>query len=812
MRILLAFALFTSCQVLANEPSSSIYVNLQKLHSLKRVLYVAAHPDDENTRALAWFSLGEKAETAYFSLTRGDGGQNLIGDELGDPLGVLRTQELLAARGYDGAKQYFSRAVDFGYSKSAKESLKKWGEDELLSDLVLMIRKFRPDVIVTRFPPDKRGGHGHHTASALLAIKAFDLAADPAYRNKGYETWKTTSLYWNTSTWWVKDLADSVKDNPNYLQFDIGTYNDQLGMSYNEIGTLARSQHKCQGFGAVIERGSRVEYFEYLKGQKLKESFFEQHKASWSTEVDKAFEKQFASLLSSFDFNHPSKNVPQLLELLEGLKSIKNKELREEKVNRCKQIILDCLGLHMELSADDYAFRPSEETNWLLSALNRSALEVKIKGIQLGGDQIQIGETLTSHQPFEKEISKAIETGYTNPYWLDRPHGDLFDLDGDNNLLRAENRPDVSARITVQIDGKEIEFEVPATYKWRDPAYGERKRPIIATPDIAFVEGEEILIAKIGERKRIRRSVHSFGDQLDVRINVSIPEGWSASKKEFDLAFKRKHEEQIIEFEVWPETGAKEGAISFDCDAKSGQVNRWQEITYDHIPTQSLMKKAEIQCRALDVYITKGKIAFINGVEDGIPAAIERLGFQVDRFDVSELAEVDLSPYRSVVLGIRVYNIHPELRNLDDQLFKYVEGGGNVVMQYNTASRALREMEFGPQPFSLSRNRVTEEDAEVHFELPKHPILNSPNEITKTDFENWVQERGLYFAGKWHKDYETPLSWHDTGEEAQKGALIVCRHGRGQFVYTGISFFRELPKGVVGAYRLFANILSYSHE
>ncbi|KXJ04406.1 hypothetical protein AC249_AIPGENE18135, partial [Exaiptasia diaphana] len=367
------------------------------------------------------------------------------------------------------------------------------------------------------------------------------------------------------------------------------------------------------------------------------------------------------------------------------------------KVNRCKQIIQDCLGLHMELSADDYAFRPSEQTDWVLSALNRSALKVKIKGIQLGGDQIQVGETLTAHQPFEKEISKAVETGYTNPYWLDRPHGDLFDLDGDKNLLRAENRPDVSAMVTVEIDGKEVEFEVPATYKWRDPAYGERKRPIIATPDIAFVEGEEILIAKIGERKRIRRSVHCFDDKMEVKIQVSLPEGWKASEQEFELKFTRKHEEQIIEFEVWPEKGAKAGDIEFNCGTNCGQVNRWQEITYDHIPTQSLMKKAVITCRALDVYITEGKIAYINGVEDGIPAAIERLGFQVDRFDVSELAEVDLSPYRSVVLGIRVYNIHPELRNLDDKLFKYVAGGGNVVMQYNTASRALREMEFGPQ-------------------------------------------------------------------------------------------------------------------
>ncbi len=797
----------------ANEPSSSIYVKLQKLHSLKRVLYVAAHPDDENTRALAWFSLGEKAETAYFSLTRGDGGQNLIGNELGAPLGVLRTQELLAARSYDGANQYFSRALDFGYSKSATESLEKWGEDALLSDLVLMIRKFRPDVIVTRFPPDKRGGHGHHTASAMLAIKAFDLAADASYKNKGYDTWQTTSLYWNTSTWWVKDLADSVKNDPKYFSVDIGGYNDHLGMSYNEIGTLARSQHKCQGFGAIIERGSRVEYFEHLKGKYLKESFFENNQKSWSEVVDRVFDKAFDQVLTAFDFQNPSRNVPALLEILKGLAKIENKELREEKTQRCKEIILDCLGLRIELNANDYAFQPGNESDWVLNALNRSEMNVQLVGINLGGEFVSIEENLEQHQPFKKELKKSLNVNFTNPYWLDEPHGDLFVLKNDQNLLRPENKPTVEGTVRITIAGTPLDVLVEGIHKWRDPSYGERTRPIIAMPKAAFVEGAEILIAKIDQKKKIVRKVHCFDEKANITIEVQLPVGWKASENRFELSFDRVHQEKVFEFEVWPTEGAQNGDITFKCDElESGYISCWQEITYDHIPTQSLLQKAKVSCKALDVKIESGKIAFINGVEDGVPLAMERLGFQVDRYDVEDLNEVDLSGYRSVVLGIRVYNVHPELRNFEGKLFEYVENGGNVIMQYNTASRSLRELTFGPKPFSLSRNRVTEEDAEVTFELPKHQVLNYPNRLSKEDFENWVQERGLYFAADWDKSYEAPLSWHDIGEDPQLGSLIIAKHGKGQFVYTGISFFRELPKGVVGAYRLFANILSYTHE
>lgn len=795
----------------ANVPSSSIYVNLQKLHSLKRILYVAAHPDDENTRALAWFSLGEKAETAYFSLTRGDGGQNLIGDELGDALGVLRTQELLAARSYDGGKQFFSRALDFGYSKSSEESLQKWGEEELLSDLVFMIRRFRPDAIVTRFPPDERGGHGHHTASAMLAIKAFDLAADPSYVNKGLPTWQASSVYWNTSTWWVKDLEESVQDDERFLQFDIGSYNDALGMSYNEIGTLARSEHKCQGFGAIIERGSRIEYFEHLTGKILKNSFFENNTESWGVLVSKQFEKKFNALVNAFDFSVPSNNVPALLEILEGLNTIKNEYLRAEKTQRCLQIIQDCLGLHLEFSSADYSFHPGEETTWNFSALNRSSIGVEIDRVGIDNEIFQIDQMLSLDMVFEKELVKSIHCSYSNPYWLDNPHGDLFNLANDNMLLEAENDPIISVQVYTIIDGKEICFHVQPQFKERDPAYGERIRPMIAVPEIAFVEGEEIIISKIGEKTIVKRNVHSFEDSLFARIQLDLPAGWKSSQTSFDLNFNRKHEEQLIEFEIWPEEGAVSGELKFSTGNGEG-VYRIQEIIYDHIPTQTLLKKSNVTCKALDVEINSGRVAYVNGVEDGVPAAIERLGFEVDQFEVSDLNEVDLTKYQSVVLGIRVYNVHPELRNLDEKLFAYVEQGGNLIMQYNTASRSAEENQYGPLSFSISRNRVTEEDATVTFELPEHKVLNTPNKISSDDFENWVQERGLYFASEWDEAYETPISWHDVNEDPQKGGLIIASYGKGQFMYSGVSFFRELPAGVIGAYRLFANMLSYTHE
>ena len=810
---ILFLLLFLSFNLFANKGPGEIYVNLQKLYSHKRVLYVAAHPDDENTRALAWFSLGEKAETAYFSLTRGDGGQNLIGDELGEKLGVLRTQELLAARSYDGAKQFFSRAVDFGYSKSADESLDKWGEEALLEDLVLMIRKFQPDVIVTRFPPDERAGHGHHTASALLAIEAFSKAADPNYlpeQAKELGSWETTSIYWNTSYWWDDNIKDLADGDPNYLITDIGGYSPLLGMSFNEIGTVARSQHKCQGFGAVVERGSRVEYFKHLEGKKLTSSFFENNTKSWSQLVSPKLEKNFKYLLDNFDFNTTENNVPILIKILNDLKTLEPTFVNQEKVNRCVQLIQDCMGLRVELSAEDYSFVAGSPVNLKLSVLNRSTLDVLVGAIELpDGSFLEFDTSLIDNEWYENEFRFKNDLPISTPYWLRSPFGDVFQIKEQSNRLKAENDATIRLELQVVIDGKEVRIPVAATYKWRDPAYGEREREIIAVPRFYVNFEQDIVLLKSGSEKILRIRVHSFQDSLVDTLKWESNEEWYFKQKEIPIYIEKKHGELWFDLVVSSsDENEGNGAIRL-LDSKGNQLYQYQEIVYDHIPNQVIFSESSISCKLLNAEIVKGKIAYITGVKDAVPVGIQELGFDLDVFEVADLSNLDLSGYQSIVLGIRVYNVYPELANYNAKLYEYVENGGNLIMQYNTASRSISDQEFGPKPFQLSRNRVTQEEAEAKILVPDHPVFNSPNKITPEDFDGWVQERGLYFAGEWDSSYTPLISWSDDGEEPVEGGLIVLKHGEGQFIYTGISFFRELPKGVVGAYRLFANLLSY---
>lgn len=810
--ILLLLFVFGAISLRANDNPGSIYVNLQKLHSLKRVLYVAAHPDDENTRALAWFSLGEKAETAYFSLTRGDGGQNLIGDELSEKLGVLRTQELLAARSNDGAKQYFSRAVDFGYSKSSEESFEKWGRDALLEDLVLMIRMFQPDVIVTRFPPDERAGHGHHIASAELAIEAFSKAADDSVfpdQVKEFGTWQTTSIYWNAYWWRSSGSSDDAIDNPDYLINEIGDYNALLGMSYNEIGTIARSQHKCQGFGAIIERGSRTEYFKHLDGKKLNNSLFEENNLTWSDISNLALDTMFRDLLDNFDFIEAENNVPALLEIYKELETLPKSYFKEEKLNRCRQIIVDCLGLRAELLGKDYFYIAGETVDFELQLLNRSSIPVHVDHFaphMLKGELINL--ELEQNNLVSHELKIPTSGDFGSPFWLEKPFGDVFDVTHIDGRIRAEGDANIHGTLRLIINNTQVDLPIEAIYKWRDPSYGERSRPVIGAPQFTASFEEKIVLMKPGQSKEVRVKVRSFQDNLKGKITWGDLTGWEIEEEELSFAINNKGGEAWLSFNLKATAKESERNMLVLKDGNGNELFQYLEIAYDHIPTQTIFSPAELECIPIKAKIKSGKVAYIKGVEDAVPAAIATLGFDVETFEVSDLSDLDLSGYKSVVLGIRIYNVHPELRNFEDKLHDYVFNGGNLIMQYNTASRSGSN-EFGPKQFQLSRNRVTEEDADVTFLDPNHAILNSPNKITQEDFEDWVQERGLYFAGEWDDAYTPLFSWADKGEEPVLGAMIVMKHGKGQFVYTGISFFRELPKGVVGAYRLFANLLSY---
>jgi len=812
----LTLSLLLTCLIsvsFGQKTSAEIYVDLEKVHTLKRVLYIAAHPDDENTRALAWLSLGEKAETAYLSLTRGDGGQNLIGNELSEDLGVLRTQELLAARSIDGARQYFTRAVDFGYSKSAEESLEKWGKDEILSDIVLVIRQFKPDVIITRFPPDERAGHGHHIASCLLAIEAFEKAADPTYlpsQVAAFGTWKTTAIYWNSSAWWDKELPTKSKDNPDYLIAEIGGYNPLLGQSYNEIGTLARSQHKCQGFGAIVERGSSIEYFQYLGGERLESNFFEKNETTWSSLVSSTFEREFKVLMDGFNFVDPSKNIPPLLKIRKSLSTVKSgslSDLRDEKIRLLDDIIVNCLGLHAEILATDYAIAQGASTTVTYNLLNRSNISVQL----MSNDGKDLIKLLKTNENLSQEIAISNSAELSTPYWLRKPFSTLFEVADPSNLGRAENRPTFSQNLSLLVMGEIINLTIPVMYKWKDPSFGERARELISTPDFTANFDENSLILKPGQEKTIRLKIHSYKENLADQIRIEAPTGWEVNPNKIALNVTEMHKEMWVELQIKSTEDAVRGILSLK-NSKGSTIHSVTEIAYDHIPTQAIFKPANLTCVALKASILPGKIAYIKGAGDDVPEAISQLGFELELYEVADLSTLDLSAFRSVVLGIRIYNVHPELHNFDAKLFEYVERGGNLVMQYNTASRNAEENKYGSIPFEISRNRVTEEDAEVTFLAPEHPILNTPNSIDVTDFNDWVQERGLYFAANWDNRFTPLFSWQDKGEEPQTGALIVAKYGKGQFIYTGISFFRELPNGIEGAYRLFANLLSYQSK
>jgi len=688
----------------------------------------------------------------------------------------------------------------------------KWGKEELMSDVVLAIRKFRPDVIITRFPPDSRAGHGHHTASAILAIEAFEKANDPNYLPEQvaeFGVWKTTSIYWNTSVWWGEDIEEKAKNSDKYLIQDIGGYNSLLGKSYNEIGTLARSQHKCQGFGGIIERGSRIEYFEHIEGARLKKSFFENNKDSWTNLINTNFETEFENLLKNFNFIESEKNIPSLFKLREGILGLKDSSFKTEKLALCNSIIVDCLGLHVEVVSNDYAYVGGTEVEVSMNLINRSACLVKLVGYELSGNKKQkTDDLLNENERFQKKIKFQFQEPISGPYWLKNSFENIFEVTNRSDLGKPEEDPSAVGKIWILVDGLEMEIAIPVTYKWRDPSYGERRRKLISAPLYTVNFDQESVILKGKESKKIRMKIHGYEDEIQEFVNVVAPKGWKLSSNKIEFTLEDKHDEVWLEFDLIATDESRKGTLILT-DKNGNKIHSYTDITYDHIATQSIFREAKVECVNLNVLINPSKVAYIKGVDDVVPQAIEQLGFEVEVFEVSNLALLDLSSYSSVVLGIRIYNVHPELTNYHEKLYKYVENGGNLVMQYNTASRSLRELEFGPVPFKLSRNRVTEEDAEVTFLMAEHPIMTTPNKLIKKDFDGWVQERGLYFAGTWDESYSALFSWHDQYEDPVNGALIVANYGKGQFVYTGISFFRELPKGVEGAYRLLANILSY---
>lgn len=813
---------------------------MQKLNVLGSVLYIAAHPDDENTRLIAWLANGKKVRTGYLSLTRGEGGQNLIGSELGDALGIIRTQELMEARRIDGGEQFFTRAVDFGYSKSATESFEKWGRQEVLSDVVRVIRTFRPDVIITRFAPDRSAGHGHHEASAILAEEAFELAGDPnafpEQLKEGLEVWKPRRLFFNGSTWWKKDLADIAKTDPDWFSVDVGGYDPLLGLSYTEIAGRSRSMHKSQGFGAAETRGEQLEYLKLIKGDRPKtKDIFHGIDMTWGrVKGGKEVKARLDDIISSYTVTDPEKSAVNLAILLEQLRALCSSKIDcwypSLKWRPLEQIINDVLGLVVEGISPSFYWAESDSVTAIFSALQRRpSLKVQVNGfVDPDIAQLRVGEFLEPNVRWERSLRyPAPSLGYYDqPYWLQSPHGNLYNTDGPP-YMRVEAIARGAAHFfssMIWADGAQFGKELPLMYKWVDRVQGERIRPVYVTPVASVIPKTDIVIARTGAQQDLSRNsgitveVEALTDSLTGKLNVFPPEGWMTTKDLKIVEIAKRNERQLFTVQLVPTENAKPGNVRFEFEGWKGKTDRTlHEIDYPHIMPQVYYTPAEVKLVPLDLQVTAKRIGYVPGAGDDIPKAIEALGVHVDIIDPATATVESLQAFDAIVTGIRAYNTNKSLKHLNPLLMQYVENGGTLVVQYNTtpvfgvsgvSDMVVDPDKIGPHPFKITRGRVSVEEATPTFIDPKHPLLNHPNKISAADFEGWVQERGLYFVDEFASHYTPIISWNDPGEDPLKGALITMDHGKGRYIYTGISFFRQLPAGVPGAYRLFANLIA----
>ncbi|PKP51097.1 MAG: LmbE family protein [Bacteroidetes bacterium HGW-Bacteroidetes-12] len=795
-----------------------IKLALNKLNTVGSVLYIAAHPDDENTRLIAYLANEKKLRTGYLSLTRGDGGQNLIGTEQGALMGVVRTQELLEARKIDGGEQFFTRAVDFGYSKSPEETFEKWNKQEVLADVVFIIRKFRPDVIITRFPPTSDAGHGHHTASAILAEEAFDLAANPnAFPEQlNYvSVWQPKRLFLNASTWWDKELPQKAENNPNYATVDIGTYNQLLGTSYGEISAESRTKHKSQGFGSAKTRGTQLEYLQLKKGEKfIENNIFSGIDLTWNkVEGGKEISKLISKATLEFNVEQPEKIVPTLLQVFQKIRAIPaTNNLSYVKLFEAQQLIASCLGLYAEFVAEDYTTTEYTKLNASINIVNRSNINVVLTNIGIAGKDTLVNTPLLNNDL--KTIKVSFETPsytVTNPYWLNEPFEGLFKVKNQDIIGTPGNNYSMFCFLMFEIEGQYFYLSNPLQYKWTDRVKGEIYRPVVVLPSVTANIAENVYVFSSNTAKEVKINLIAHQANQNGVISLQLPKGWDVTPKKIAYTLTEKNQEQQIVFSVTPSQNEMVGEILVQLNETQNTAKNLTVIDYDHITIQTLLTEAKSKVVRLNVQIKGKNIGYIMGAGDEIPVALEQLGYKVTLLDEYNIKNNDLSKYDAIVSGIRVYNENKYMVSTQQHLMNYVKNGGTYVVQYNV-NRGLLTEEIGPYPMKLSRDRVTVEEANVTLLNPTHPILVTPNKITANDFNGWIQERGLYFANEWDDNYTPILEMNDPNETLSQGSLLVADYGKGKFIYTGLSFFRELPAGVPGAFRLFANIVSYKQE
>lgn len=814
-KILTTILLFFQICCNAQNTPSEILLAIKKLNTVGTVLYVAAHPDDENTRLIAWLANEKKLRTGYLSLTRGDGGQNLIGKEQAENLGLIRTQELLAARKTDGGEQFFTRAVDFGYSKNPEETLQIWNKDSILSDMVWTIRKLKPDLIICRFNTDGSGGHGHHTASALLAQEAFDAAADSLIfpnQLQNVQPWQAKRLLWNSYSW-------SRKPNEIFkgeIKVDVGAYNSLLGKSYGEIAADSRSFHKSQGFGSAKNRGESFEYFKVMKGNKDTTDLFYGLDLTWNSiqggeKVAQIIEK----IVKDYNIENPAKSLPLLILAIKELDNLPTEHWKVQKKIELGKILVAITGLFVEATSTDYMTTPAANLKINFSFINRSKVDMVLEKVIIND---YFDTTLTQKMPsnvinqFYTTIRINKNSTFTNPYWLDNPlvSKGLYSVENLSIVGAPENKPALEAAFLVKIGGVKIKIKKPVLYKWVEPSDGEKFRSLEILPPVLVNIEDRAYIFPNNKAQKIKITLQSTKENVSGIIKVAVPQDWTIAKNSIEFTLKNKGEELDLMLTISTTGFTKSGILKISAEVDGKIFNKSiTRISYPHIPMQSVLFDAESKLISFDLQTKKSKVGYISGAGDYVAKCIAQMGYEVTILDDNMLTNQDLSKFDAIVTGIRAYNVNDRMKIWYPKLMQYIANGGNLIVQYNTNNwiSGLKS-DIGPYKFDIGRDRVTKEEAEMNFDKPNHALVNIPNKISATDFDGWVQERGVYFADKeMASEYETIFSCNDPGENQLKGSLIVCKYGKGFFMYSGLSFFRQLPAGVSGAYRLFANMI-----
>ena len=791
---------------------------LDQLNTVGSLLMLGAHPDDENTTVISYFARGRHIRTAYFSATRGEGGQNLIGTEQGPLMGMIRTQELLEARRIDGGEQFFSSAIDFGYSKAPEEALAKWGHERLLRDMVRTIRQFRPDVILSRFPPKPgSGGHGQHTAVGWTGPEAYEAAADPnKFPELGLPAWKAHRFYYNTPTFNRRMESDEAQ-RADRLRLELGDYDPVLGKSYAEIAGESRSQHRSQGMGAGQRKGSVPAFFSFVAGERTENDLFDGIDTTWNrVEGGKRIGELLAKALAEYDSAQPDAILPHLLQAYSELSTLNEPEL-DYKRNQLVRAIEVASGIWVDASADRWNLVPGRAAAITVSALRRTPPAWQWKSASIAGAgsaEISVAADLASNQVVEQtvDVTPAGSAPYSQPPWMRaKTSGDYYE--------NSSGSPEASEALTATFvfetpEGVDVTITKPVRYRWVDRSYGERERRLQIVPAVAVSFTRENQIFTTSEVATVPVRLYSNEAIPSAHVKLNAPAGWSASPTSIEVKFAGAGQEKTVEFELTPPANASGGTLqaSATVGAKTISVGM-QTIEYDHIATQMVYPPSEMRVERIDVRMLSKSIGYVMGAGDKVPAALEQLGANVTLLSDVDLASGDLSQYAALVCGVRALNTRPDLMAAKERVLAFVEAGGTLIVQYNTLPFGRgRPRPAGPSlapyPLTPSRARVTDERAEVTFLTPDHPLLQAPNKITAKDFEGWVQERGLYYMSEWDERYEPILAAGDPGEEAQRGGMLYAQYGKGVYIFTGHSWFRQLPAGVPGAYRLFANLVS----